>query len=863
MVDPAADAQELDEVTSGLREELLDLDAVVSAAEGGESPPGARAVLSFTLGGLVIALAGTELLASIVNGVIAWLNRHQHRSVKLDIDGDVLELTGIPSQEQRRLTEVWLRRRDRPVAPARTGRRLALIVAGDEFQDPGLRRLRAPALDAEALARVLSDEAIGGFDVRTMLNEPTAVVNEAVEDFFADRDPDDLLLLHFSGHGVKDDNGELYLATPSTKLNRLAATGVSAEFVNRQMSRSRCRRIVLLLDCCYAGAFARGALPRAGAAVYVEEQFGGRGRVVITASNALEYAFDGTDLADAQEPGSPSVFTRALVEGLKTGEADRDQDGYVGIHELYDYVYDRVRAITPKQTPGKWTFDVQGELIIARRSRPVDRPAPLPSELQEAVDHPIAKIRAGAIDELERLRHSRHAGLALAARLALERLAHDDSRSVSAAAARALGRSAEGVERTASSPHPAAPPSQATAATSTTPGAASDDRTRGGASDDRTRGGTGDGRSARSTSGQGPASTAVSPERAPGRAAIAGEGRDTADGGTDAALPAVTSVKTGESRSGYPVAGDAAPGTAGRRSWPALASRVPALLAGLLLILSSGGRELNVGELAGILAEHILWLWFLTAAAFGIALLPEGRWRDASLGAGAGLAGLHLGMLAYLDTTGYSSLVKGIFILVAGLVILLIAFVETALAQPDGGWWKVAGGVGSALTLVAIVINQQNPHGVKDDPFEEPSWLAVFTAVVLLTGFFAGRVLRVWRTEPARAPLLLSAAATLLVLVDVCVFYPQASGSDYPHAPLYAPALLVLLLMTAQVIGDRPELTAAVQLAVIAGLVHNLVQVQTWPVFVGVLFAAAACACAAVYVTDAGTGPSGTASVLR
>ncbi|MFC7108952.1 caspase family protein [Nonomuraea rubra] len=268
-------------------------------------------------------------------------------------------------------------------------------MAGDEFGDPGLRRLRAPALDAEALARVLGDQAIGGFDVRTMLNEPTAVVSEAVEEFFADRHPDDLLLLHFSGHGVKDDNGELYFATPSTKLNRLAATAVSAEFVNRRMGRSRCRRIVLLLDCCYAGAFARGALPRAGTDVHVEEQFGGRGRVVITASNALEYAFDGTDLADAQETTSPSVFTRALVEGLETGEADRDQDGFVGIHELYDFVYDKVRAVTPSQTPGKWTFDVQGDLIIARRGRPVDRPAPLPTELQEAVDHPIAKIRRG------------------------------------------------------------------------------------------------------------------------------------------------------------------------------------------------------------------------------------------------------------------------------------------------------------------------------------------------------------------------------------------------------------------------------------------------------------------------------------
>src|ERR1700691_178227 len=95
------------------------------------------------------------------------------------------------------------------------GTRSALIIASDNYTDPGLRRLRAPASDARALADVLRDPAIGGFDVRTLLNEPAHVVNLAVEEFFADRQPGDLLLMHFSGHGIKDQDGELYLAAPN------------------------------------------------------------------------------------------------------------------------------------------------------------------------------------------------------------------------------------------------------------------------------------------------------------------------------------------------------------------------------------------------------------------------------------------------------------------------------------------------------------------------------------------------------------------------------------------------------------------------------------------------------------------------
>ena len=318
-----------------------------------------------------------------------------------------------------------------------TGARSALIVACDGYADAGLGRLRAPASDARALAGVLENPAIGGFDVRTLLNAPAYEVALAIEEFFADRVADDLLLLHLSCHGVKDEDGELYFAMANTALRRLAATGVAAEFVNRRMNRSRSRRVVLLLDCCYAGAFERGMTARAGAGVGIESQFGGRGRAVITASSAMEYAFEGDELADSNEL-APSVFTSALVEGLESGDADRDQDGVVSLDELYDYIYDKVRATTPNQTPGKWAFGVQGELVIARRALPVTQPAPLPAEVQEAVDSPLAAVRNAAVQELSRLLRGKHAGRVLAARRALEELTRDDSRTVAAAAAEAL-----------------------------------------------------------------------------------------------------------------------------------------------------------------------------------------------------------------------------------------------------------------------------------------------------------------------------------------------------------------------------------------------------------------------------------------
>ncbi|MGH8895735.1 MAG: caspase family protein [Egibacteraceae bacterium] len=326
----------------------------------------------------------------------------------------------------------------------------ALLVASSDYHDQKFQQLRAPARDVDALAHVLGDPAIGGFDVRTLLNEPSWQVSEEIEAFFADRKPDDLLLLYFSCHGIKDASGKLYFASKNTKFPLLAATGISSGWVNDRMDSSRSRRVVLLLDCCYSGAFARGLAPKGTAGVDVEE-FGGRGRAVIAASKAMEYAYEGDTLT--MDVGQPSVFTRALVHGLETGEADRDGDGRVGVNELYDYVYDRVRKTTPSQTPTMSAHGLEGELYLARNPRPPPppvEPVPLPFELRQAVESEIAWQRAGAVTGLKRLLTSDHPGLVLTAREALKGLAEDNDADVRAIAAVALGAAAPAEPSTAS-----------------------------------------------------------------------------------------------------------------------------------------------------------------------------------------------------------------------------------------------------------------------------------------------------------------------------------------------------------------------------------------------------------------------------
>ncbi|GAA1130437.1 hypothetical protein GCM10009630_30420 [Kribbella jejuensis] len=324
------------------------------------------------------------------------------------------------------------------------GSRFALIVANDQYDDAGLSRLVAPSQDAAALADVLADPSVGGFEVQVLRNAPAQDIRFAVEDFFADRSPEDLLLLHFSCHGLKNAAGELFLAVADTRPTRLASTAVAADFVNRQMADSRAQRIALFLDCCYGGAFPRGMVVRAAGEAQVQDAFarqadvgGGRGRVVITASSAMEYAFEGGRLTSDAAP-APSVFTGAVVDGLTTGEADRDGDGWIGLSELLGYVRDRVHRVTPDQNPQMWTFGAQGELLIARSRVRRITPAALAPELTAAMESPLPAARFGVVDYLRERLADDDLGQAYAAWQALGRMTADDSRKVSEAATAAL-----------------------------------------------------------------------------------------------------------------------------------------------------------------------------------------------------------------------------------------------------------------------------------------------------------------------------------------------------------------------------------------------------------------------------------------
>jgi len=312
----------------------------------------------------------------------------------------------------------------------------ALIIGNNQYDDPKLAQLKTPAADSQALAKVLADKDIGSFDqVTPLINKNETEIRRAISAFLTNKKPDDLVLVYFSGHGVLDDRGRLFLSLKDTETTLLKATAIPSTFISDEMDSCRSRRQILILDCCHSGAFARGTKGEQKAVTEATFEGSGYGRVVMTASDSTQYALEGDQVIRQTDL---SLFTHFLLEGLKTGEADTDHDGHISLDEWYDYTYAKVVSETPRQIPHCWSYNQQGDLIIARNPNARKRVVELPLELAQAVESSFTSIRESAVHELGKLLSSRDTELANLARLSLEKMTGDDSRRISSAAERLL-----------------------------------------------------------------------------------------------------------------------------------------------------------------------------------------------------------------------------------------------------------------------------------------------------------------------------------------------------------------------------------------------------------------------------------------
>lgn len=241
--------------------------------------------------------------------------------------------------------------------------KVALLIGVSQY-GAGFNQLPAATKDVEEMQRVLQHPDMGDFkEVKSLIDPDPQEMGTAIENLFGGGSRDDLLLLFFSGHGIKDESGNLYLATRTTRKNErgglIRSTAISARFVQEIMSDSRARRQVVVLDCCFSGAFGEGLLAKDDGSIDVRKQLGGEGRAVLTSSTSTQYSFE-------QQDAALSIYTRYLVEGIETGAADLDEDESISVDELHEYASIKVQKAAPAMKPEIYSVKEGYKIIIAK-----------------------------------------------------------------------------------------------------------------------------------------------------------------------------------------------------------------------------------------------------------------------------------------------------------------------------------------------------------------------------------------------------------------------------------------------------------------------------------------------------------------
>ncbi|MEL6779489.1 MAG: SUMF1/EgtB/PvdO family nonheme iron enzyme [Cyanobacteria bacterium J06597_16] len=242
-------------------------------------------------------------------------------------------------------------------------RKIALLIGVGDF-GTGLSPLRCPKNGVAALRTILNDPALGGFDeVVTLINPGVGEMRSRICEVFAQLTKQDLVLFYFTGHGIKDMTGNFYLTTAQSQLFQNgrpnAGTAVEAAFLRREISNAFASRKVIILDCCFGAAFADGFLSMNDNSIDLEAQLGGKGWCVLTSSTSAKYALEkeGEDL---------SVYTRYLVEGIKTGAAAPDGQDVISALSLHEYVQAQVKVAAPAMEPAIFNGAQGYDIVIAK-----------------------------------------------------------------------------------------------------------------------------------------------------------------------------------------------------------------------------------------------------------------------------------------------------------------------------------------------------------------------------------------------------------------------------------------------------------------------------------------------------------------
>ncbi|MBX2929822.1 MAG: caspase family protein [Saprospiraceae bacterium] len=244
----------------------------------------------------------------------------------------------------------------KPFEPPRPQAKVWAVVIGVASYNhmPTLRYTDDDAYRLYAFLKSPGGGAVPDDQIRILIDEDATrerILTTINETFFR-AGPNDMVVLYFSGHGLK---GSFLPFDFDGFDNKLFHEDITAALRN-----SRARYKLCIVDACHSGSLLamRGSSSQQLIATYYDQLAKAEGGTALfLSSKSEETSLESSGLRQG-------VFSHFLIRGLK-GEADADGDKLVTIQELYEYVHSNVRTYTGYQQSPVITGDYDRKMVIA------------------------------------------------------------------------------------------------------------------------------------------------------------------------------------------------------------------------------------------------------------------------------------------------------------------------------------------------------------------------------------------------------------------------------------------------------------------------------------------------------------------
>ncbi len=284
-----------------------------------------------------------------------------------------------------------------PPVPLGFSQHVAIVIGINHYQS-GIAPLQTAVNDAQHLAHLL--QTAHGYDVALYLDQDATLerLQTLLQATLPQQvGPEDRLLIYFAGHGIalNQEDGPAGYLVPQDAQPGKSQTYLSMQTFHDALASLPCRHLLVILDCCFAGAFRWSSfrdiltMPEELHQERYDRFIQDPAWQVITSAGFDQKALDVLALQDDRGSiGNHSPFAQALFQAIQ-GEADLYPpaqngnpagDGVITATELYLYLRHQVelksRSTSPRQTPGLWQLKKhdKGEYIFLVPGKDVQLP---------------------------------------------------------------------------------------------------------------------------------------------------------------------------------------------------------------------------------------------------------------------------------------------------------------------------------------------------------------------------------------------------------------------------------------------------------------------------------------------------------